>query len=118
MKKRRRCSWSFTRCCQRRSTSAFAQVKEICEELGATRIKTTTDNAERAKLWSARHHAFRNCCSGFIRGRRFYIGDVAVPISAYPDLIGFAEHAIAEAGIKAFMKGHAGGRQHPLRVPV
>ncbi len=85
----------------------LAQVKEICEELGATRIKTTTDNAERAKLWSARHHAFE-LLQRLHPGQEIYIGDVAVPISAYPDLIGFAEHAIAEAGIKAFMKGHAG----------
>lgn len=83
------------------------QVREICEELGASRIKTTTDNAERAKLWHARHQALE-LLHRIHPGQRIYIDDVAVPISQYPALIAFAEQAIAEAGIHAYMKGHAG----------
>lgn len=83
------------------------QVRQICEELGASRIKTTTDTAERAKLWFARHHAYEMLVR-LHPGQQFYIDDVAVPISQFPALIAFAEQAVAEAGIQAFMKGHAG----------
>lgn len=84
------------------------QVRAICEELGATRVKTTSDNAERAKLWTARHHALEMLYR-LHPGQQIYIDDVSVPISQYPALIAFAEKAVAEAGLKAFfMKGHAG----------
>ncbi|MBK8135086.1 MAG: FAD-binding oxidoreductase [Chloroflexi bacterium] len=85
----------------------LVQVREICEELGATRVKATTDNAERTKLWTARHHAYE-LLTRIHAGQKIYIDDVAVPISQYPALIAFAEKAIDEAGIHAYMKGHAG----------
>ena len=87
--------------------NGLVQVREICEDLGATRIKTTTDNAERMKLWTARHHAYE-LLQRIHAGQNIYIDDVAVPISQYPKLIAFAERAIADAGIHAYMKGHAG----------
>lgn len=85
----------------------LTQVREICEDLGATRIKATADNAERARLWHARHQALE-LLHRVHPGQRIYIDDVAVPISQYPALIAFAEQVIAEAGIQAYMKGHAG----------
>ncbi len=83
------------------------QVRQICEELGASRIKTTTDNAERTKLWAVRHHAYETLVR-LHPGYTFLIDDVAVPISQYPALIGYVEELVAQHGIRAYMKGHAG----------
>ena len=41
-------------------------------------------------------------------GKHFFIMDVAVPISAYPELIAYVEQIKAERSITAYMIGHAG----------
>ncbi len=91
-------------------------VREICEEMGATGFKATMDNAERAKLWHARHHAYET----LVRvhpGKTIFINDVAVPISAYPDLISYVEETVAAYGMTAFMKGHAGDGNIHVEFP-
>src|SRR5688572_17748957 len=70
--------------------SVLNTVQEICQEAGALSIKTTTNNAERLKLWQARHHAYETIVRRH-PGQTVYICDVAVPISAYPELIAFIE---------------------------
>jgi D-lactate dehydrogenase (cytochrome) len=65
-------------------------VKEMCDDLGAVSFRATMDASERKKLWHARHHSYEI----LVRtnpGKKFFIGDVAVPISAYPELIGYIE---------------------------
>ncbi|MBC8171953.1 MAG: FAD-binding oxidoreductase, partial [Anaerolineae bacterium] len=66
------------------------QVREICTEMGSTSIRTATEHSERAKLWSARHNAYEMLLRTH-PGKEFLIDDVAVPISQYPELIGFIE---------------------------
>jgi len=82
-------------------------ITEICSDIGAIHIHATADTKERANLWYARHHAFES----FQRthpGKRAYLNDVAVPISAYPELINFI-HTLRETGpLPAYMLGHAG----------
>ena len=68
---------------------------EICEEMGALSVHATTDTAERRKLWHARHHSYEIMVRSH-PGYQFFIMDVAVPISAYPELIGYVE-AVEEA---------------------
>ncbi len=85
----------------------LAMVRDICAEMGATRIHSTMDTAERNKLWHARHHAYETLVRAF-PGKQIFIGDVAVPISAYPELIAFIEQTVAESGMDGTMKGHAG----------
>ncbi|MFN8375257.1 MAG: FAD-linked oxidase C-terminal domain-containing protein [Anaerolineae bacterium] len=82
-------------------------VREICEELGATRFRATTDNAERKKLWHARHHSYEIMVRAHPQDK-IYIMDVAVPISTYPSLIGFARKTMEEHGVGGYMIGHAG----------
>jgi D-lactate dehydrogenase (cytochrome) len=91
-------------------------VRDICDEFGASNFRATTDNAERARLWTARHHAFET----LVRvhpGKTFLIDDVAVPISQYPALIGFIETLMNANGMLWYMKGHAGDGNIHVEIP-
>lgn len=87
--------------------SALNIVQQICEDAGALTIESTTNNAERLKLWHARHHAYETIVRRH-PGQKVYISDVAVPISAYPELIAFIEAYRREHNITAYAFGHAG----------
>jgi D-lactate dehydrogenase (cytochrome) len=91
-------------------------VKEICEEMGAVSIKATTNNTERLKLWRARHHILEITKRAY-PGKQFFIMDVAVPISAYPDLIAYVEQIKQERNITAYMLGHAGDGNVHVEFP-
>ncbi|NWF71115.1 MAG: FAD-binding oxidoreductase [Chloroflexi bacterium] len=82
-------------------------VQQICDELGASRFRATTDNAERKKLWHARHHSYEIMVR-LHPNDKIYIMDVAVPISVYPALIACAREALAAENVKGYMIGHAG----------
>jgi D-lactate dehydrogenase (cytochrome) len=82
-------------------------VREICEEMGAVSFRATTDTAERKKLWHARHAAYEIMLRSH-PDKRIFLNDVAVPISAYPELIGFIERRRKEQDVVAYMFGHAG----------
>jgi D-lactate dehydrogenase (cytochrome) len=82
-------------------------VREICEEMGSSRFHSTTDNAERKKLWHARHHSYEIMVRQHPNDKIF-IMDVAVPISTYPPLISFARKTMAEHNVEGYMIGHAG----------
>lgn len=87
--------------------SVLDTVQEICQETGALSIKTTTNNAERLKLWHARHHTYETIVRRH-PGQKVYISDVAVPLSVYPELIDFIEHYRMEHNMTAYAFGHAG----------
>jgi D-lactate dehydrogenase (cytochrome) len=90
--------------------------RDICEELGALNIHATTDTAERKRLWHARHHSYEIMVRTH-PDKQFYIMDVAVPISAYPELIAYVEELKAERGITAYMIGHAGDGNVHVEFP-
>lgn len=90
--------------------------REICEELGALNIHATTDTVERKRLWHARHHSYEIMVRTH-PDKQFYIMDVAVPISAYPELIAYVEALKAERGITAYMIGHAGDGNIHVEFP-
>jgi D-lactate dehydrogenase (cytochrome) len=87
--------------------SVLKTVQEICQESGALSVKTTTNNAERLKLWHARHHTYETIVRRH-PNERIHISDVAVPISAYPELIRFIETYRKEHRMIAYAFGHAG----------
>jgi D-lactate dehydrogenase (cytochrome) len=87
--------------------SVLNSVQEICQEAGASLIKTTTNNTERLKLWHARHHTYETILRRH-PGQKAYSSDVAVPISAYPELIAFIETYRREHNLTAYVFGHAG----------
>ena len=96
--------------------SDMAIVREICEDSGALSFKATADLAERKTLWNARHHAYETM-TRLHTGQKIFIMDVAVPISAYPELIAFSRSAIDAAGIVGYMKGHAGDGNIHVELP-
>jgi D-lactate dehydrogenase (cytochrome) len=59
------------------------------------------------KLWQARHHIYETIVRRH-PGQNVYISDVAVPISAYPELIAFIEAYRSEHNITAYAFSHAG----------
>jgi D-lactate dehydrogenase (cytochrome) len=94
----------------------LAIVRGICDEMGALSFRATTDNAERRKLWHARHHSYEIMVRSH-PGRRFFINDVAVPISAYPELIGEVEALKVSYGLTVYMIGHAGDGNVHVEFP-
>jgi D-lactate dehydrogenase (cytochrome) len=91
-------------------------VQEICDELGALAFRSTTDATERRKLWHARHHSYEIMVRSH-PGFQFFIMDVAVPISAYPQLITYVEALKKEYGVDAYMIGHAGDGNIHVEFP-
>lgn len=87
--------------------AGLEMVREICEDMGAVSFRATMDAAERKKLWHARHAAYEIMVRSH-PGQHIYLNDVAVPISAYPELIAFIERRRDERGVVAYMFGHAG----------
>lgn len=87
--------------------SILETVKDICTETGALTFNSTTNNAERMKLWQARHHTYETIVRNH-PNEKLYNSDVAVPISAYPELIAFINSCCAERRIAAYVFGHAG----------
>jgi D-lactate dehydrogenase (cytochrome) len=84
--------------------------------MGALDVRATTDTAERKKLWHARHHSYEIMVRSH-PDKQFYIMDVAVPISAYPELIAYVEALTAERAITAYMIGHAGDGNIHVEFP-
>lgn len=94
----------------------MATIREICEDAGAVNFRATADNAERKVLWNARHHAYETLVRNH-PGQRIYIMDVAVPISAYPDLIEYSRQSIERHDIIGYLKGHAGDGNIHVELP-
>lgn len=94
----------------------MALVRQICEETGAVSFRATADNAERKVLWNARHHAYETLQRNH-PGQKIFIMDVAVPISAYPELIAFSRQTIDEHSVIGYMKGHAGDGNIHVELP-
>ncbi|MBK8021580.1 MAG: FAD-binding oxidoreductase [Chloroflexi bacterium] len=91
-------------------------VREICEEMGAISFRATTDPSERKKLWHARHHSYEIMVRSH-PDRKFFINDVAVPISSYPALIGYVEELREEYRLTTYMIGHAGDGNVHVEFP-
>ena len=96
--------------------AGLQSVREICAEMGAIEFIATTDTAERKRLWHARHHSYEIMVRSH-PGKQFFIMDVAVPISAYPELISFVETVTARDGATAYMIGHAGDGNIHVEFP-
>jgi D-lactate dehydrogenase (cytochrome) len=68
----------------------------------------------RNKLWAGRHHLFETSLR-YYPGYSYLLTDVAVPISAYPELVNAAAEKMADFGLAGSMVGHAGdGNLHTI----
>ena len=94
----------------------LTMAQEICEELGAVSFRFTVDPTERRQLWHARHHSYEIMVRSH-PNKGFFINDVAVPISAYPELIGYVEQLKREHNVTAYMIGHAGDGNVHVEFP-
>lgn len=89
-------------------------VEEACRAQGALTFDAGVGPDERARLWDARHRAYR-----IIRethpGHAILIVDAAVPRSRYPELAARAREAVDRRALTGYIFGHAGdGNLHCL----
>ena len=91
-------------------------IQDICADLGAASFQATTDAAQRKQMWQARHHLFETKVRLF-PGFRWQLMDIAVPISAYPELIAHVEQSFQAYNLEGFMIGHAGDGNLHVEFP-
>lgn len=94
----------------------LALVQEICDELGVISFQATTDHAVRKKMWQARHHMFETQVRMF-PGYQWQVMDIAVPVSAYPELIAYSRQVLEERDTHGLMVGHAGDGNLHVSIP-
>jgi D-lactate dehydrogenase (cytochrome) len=82
-------------------------VKELCDGNGCKTFAAGVGREERDRLWEARYSVHESIRCAY-PGRRGYVVDVAVPISAYPEIVRFADEAITSRKLVGPAFGHAG----------
>jgi D-lactate dehydrogenase (cytochrome) len=85
----------------------IAATREVLERHGGTGLRQTTDEAERRKLWQARHDTSLACRS-LVPNARNFATDVCVPISRLSDCIEETQRDLAESGLYGPIIGHVG----------
>ncbi|NOY44927.1 MAG: FAD-binding oxidoreductase [Deltaproteobacteria bacterium] len=89
-------------------------VEEICRAEGAESFEAGVGADERARLWEARHRAYRTIREAHV-GEGILIVDAAVPRSRYPELAARAREILDRRGLTGYIFGHAGdGNLHCL----
>ena len=92
----------------------ISSAREVLERHGGQGFKQTTDEAERRKLWQARHDAGLACRS-HQPGGRIFSTDVCVPISRLSECIELTQKDLADSKIYGPLVGHVGdGNFHVL----
>ena len=92
----------------------IAAAREVLERHGGQGFLQTTDEAERRKLWQARHDAGLACSSHQPNGQIFAT-DICVPISKLSECIEQTQQDLAASKIYGPIVGHVGdGNFHVL----
>jgi glycolate oxidase len=92
--------------------AGFAQVKEICERHGCTRLHIAGSPEERAAIWRGRKAAF--AAVGRI-SPDYFVQDGVVPRTRLAEVLGRIAEMGDEAGLRVANVFHAGdGNLHPL----
>ncbi len=97
-------------------TEQAEAVEEIASDNGALSFKASDDQAERSRLWHARHNAY--FASLALRpGARAITTDVCVPISRLAECIDATNADLAGTGITSTIVGHVGdGNFHVMML--
>jgi D-lactate dehydrogenase (cytochrome) len=82
-------------------------VEAIAAGHGGSGFRWATDEAERARLWSARHNAYFACLQLY-PGSRALTADVCVPLSRLTECIVQTQQDVAARGIPTPILGHIG----------
>lgn len=87
--------------------SSAAVARSCCDELGGGDFRWATSEAERRKLWQARHATYY--ASLALRpGSRGIVTDAVVPISRLADVMSQTAEDVAVCGVVGPIFGHAG----------
>ncbi len=98
-------------------TEQASRVQEIATANGATDWSWTTDPAERARLWQARHDV-HYATMGMRPGARVMATDVCVPISRLAECISETRADLDRASFFIGMLGHVGDGNFHLGIPI
>jgi D-lactate dehydrogenase (cytochrome) len=82
-------------------------VRAICEQHGAAAFRWASDEAERGRLWEARHKA-AYAAMALRPGAKAWATDVCVPISRLAECIAGAREDAARAPFPTLVLGHVG----------
>ncbi|MEL6270997.1 MAG: FAD-binding oxidoreductase [Chloroflexota bacterium] len=82
-------------------------VKTVSEGLNAQHIELTTDPEKCDELWLVRRKAYNHFQAKY-EGKSLYVTDVAVPISALPQMVARIHELMNKNGIDGVVLGHAG----------
>lgn len=81
---------------------------------GCVAFEAASDEAERVRLWNARHNAALAVMAS-APGKKLMSTDVCVPVSALPDAIRHAREVVESAGVAGAILGHVGdGNYHTI----
>ncbi len=93
-------------------TTLAAEVRAICEDAGASEIRTAQSDAERALMWRGRKAAF--AAMGRI-SPNYIVQDGVIPRTALPDVLRAIARLGDDYGLRVANVFHAGdGNLHPL----
>ena len=92
-------------------------VREILQRHGGSGYKQTTDEAERRKLWQARHDTALACRS-LKKNGRIFATDVCVPISRLADCIEATQTDLRESQLFGPIIGHVGDGNFHVALTV
>jgi D-lactate dehydrogenase (cytochrome) len=92
-------------------------VRAICEQHGASEFRWASDEAERGRLWEARHKA-AYAAMAQRPGAKAWATDVCVPISRLAECIAGARQDAARAPFPTMVVGHVGDGNFHLPMLV
>ncbi len=92
-------------------------VRSVCAEHGGAEFRWASDEAERARLWEARHKA-AYAAMAMRPGARAWATDVCVPISRLAECIDAARRESAHAPFPTMIVGHVGDGNFHLPMLV
>jgi len=88
-------------------SEVLAIAQEICNQEGCEEFRPGIGRKERDDLFKARHELGEMIVRKH-PGRSLMVIDVAVPITAYPEIIAFARQESEKTGIPGYIFSHAG----------